>query len=164
MNSVSAKASRLVTANHIRSNQLGQTTDGCVCLMHGFLQFIVFMSVSTNSISAHLYVNLPPAFLILKTSLQALLTSVVSNIMKQINMLGSSGLDIYAFSMSDLIYPLKTSTFCFWVPLEDPNIITSHCFLPNCRAVSSVLMKSLSISLFSFFGNTKHEQKIYFSI
>jgi len=46
-------------------------------------------------------------------------------------MLGTSGLHIYAFSMSDLIYPSKTSAFCFWVPLEDPTIITTHSFLPS---------------------------------
>jgi hypothetical protein len=70
--------------------------------------------------------------------------------MKKINMLGTSGLDIYAFSMSDLIYQSKTSAFCFWVPLEESNISTTHCFLPSCRAVSAVLMKSLRISILIF--------------
>jgi len=110
--------------------------------MQGFLQFTNFMSGSTNSISTHLYINLLPAFLTLNTSLQAIETNIVSNIMKKFNMLGTSGLNIYAFSMSDFIYPLKISAFCFWVPLEDPNITTTHCFLTSCRAVSAVLMKS----------------------
>jgi hypothetical protein len=65
-------------------------------------------------------------------------------------MVGTSGLDIYAFSMSDLMYSLKTSAFCFWVPLEDPTIITTHCFLPSCSAISTVLMKSLRISILTF--------------
>jgi hypothetical protein len=65
-------------------------------------------------------------------------------------MLGTSGLDIYAFSMLDLIYPSKTSAFCFWVPLKDSNIITTHCFLPSCRALSAVLMKNVRISILIF--------------
>jgi hypothetical protein len=70
--------------------------------------------------------------------------------MKKINMLGTSALDIYTFSKSDLIYPLKTLAFCFWVPLEGPTIVTTHCFLPSCRTVSAVLMKSLRISILIF--------------
>jgi hypothetical protein len=52
-------------------------------------------------------------------------------------MLGTSGLDIYAFSMSGLIYQSKTSGFCFWVPLEDPNIITTHCFFSKLQGCFS---------------------------
>jgi hypothetical protein len=52
-------------------------------------------------------------------------------------MLGTSGLDIYAFSMSDLIYPSKTSAFFFSGATEGPKHHHHSLFLPSCRTVFS---------------------------
>jgi len=56
-------------------------------------------------------------------------------------MLGTSGLDIYALSMSDLINPSKTSAFLFLGATGGPKHHHHSLFLPSCRAVSTVPMQ-----------------------